>query len=114
MKNAQQSNGRAPLQERCSVEVWHPSGNWGHGSQCKKRGKIKRGGKWFCGTHDPEAIKAKNEAQRAKWNAEEAAQRRRYARLDLYREAALSLQAWDGDLPAPLALLRSRLKATAK
>ena len=36
---------------------------------CGKTAKYERDGKWYCGVHDPEAIKAKHDKRRAKLNA---------------------------------------------
>jgi hypothetical protein len=48
-------------------------GSW-RKSQCRHPGKVEREGKWYCGTHDPEARAARREAKltilRAKWEAE--------------------------------------------
>ena len=42
--------------------------------QCTRAGKVGRDGKWYCKQHDPVAVKAKQEAWQAKWDAERKAQ----------------------------------------
>jgi len=34
---------------------------------------VEREGKWYCRTHDPEAVMAKDQARREKWDKERAA-----------------------------------------
>jgi len=34
---------------------------------CGKRGKVERGGKWYCGTHDPVRRAEKQKARDAEW-----------------------------------------------
>ena len=46
---------------------------------CSKAAKVDRDGKWYCGTHDPVAIKQKCEAQSAKRNAQREAELKKYA-----------------------------------
>jgi uncharacterized Zn finger protein (UPF0148 family) len=46
------------------------------GGRCTKTAKVERDGKWYCGTHDPVAVKARDDARSAvrsaQWNAEQA------------------------------------------
>jgi hypothetical protein len=57
--------GVKPDPSRCCAEV---SAGW-HYSQCsRKRGYGPE--EAYCKTHDPVAVKARNDAQSAKWNAE--------------------------------------------
>ena len=37
------------------------------GHMCQLNGVVERDGKWFCRIHDPEKVKAKQEARSAKW-----------------------------------------------
>jgi len=37
---------------------------------CKNAAKVERNGKWYCGTHDPDKRKARQEKQQAKWEKE--------------------------------------------
>ena len=41
-------------------------------SKCSKTAKYERDGKWYCGTHDPVAIKARDDARNEKWRIERA------------------------------------------
>lgn len=34
---------------------------------CGKPGKVERGGQWYCGIHDPERVKAKEQARAEKY-----------------------------------------------
>lgn len=60
------------VKQRCCVKV----GEWLRYT-CSKTGKVERDGKWYCGTHDPIAVKARDDkrmtAWKAKWDAETAA-----------------------------------------
>lgn len=57
---------------RCCEKVFDGMSIRGH--QCTRNGKVERNGNWYCGQHDPEAAKARREAQNAKWQAERAAE----------------------------------------
>ena len=46
------------------------SGGYGIGHTCGKTAKFERDGKWYCGTHDPVAQKAKSEARPAAYREE--------------------------------------------
>ncbi len=46
------------------------TGNGYFGSPCIKSAKYERDGKWYCGTHDPVAIKAKRDARNSEWKRE--------------------------------------------
>jgi uncharacterized Zn finger protein (UPF0148 family) len=49
------------------------SGTYGlHHSLCSNNAKYERDGKWYCGTHDPVAIKARDDARNEKWRIERA------------------------------------------
>lgn len=45
---------------------------------CGNAGKVKVDGKWYCGTHDPEKRKARQEAQKTKWDKESSERHRRW------------------------------------
>ena len=67
--------------DKCSVRVRVGGGYSSHsGSPCHNPAKVIRDGKPYCGTHDPEAIKARREERNieadAKWAREREAQRR--------------------------------------
>lgn len=59
----------AMTKHQCCQPVWD---NF-HKGQCQRNGVIERDGKWYCKQHDPEAVKAKEEAKRAQWRAEQDA-----------------------------------------
>jgi uncharacterized Zn finger protein (UPF0148 family) len=42
-------------------------------SKCSKTAKYERDGKWYCGTHDPVAVKARVDARNEEWKIEWAA-----------------------------------------
>jgi hypothetical protein len=54
--------------EKCSVAVYHP-GVW-NPQRCSRTGKVQVDGKWYCGTHDPARIAARNEKRKAERNRE--------------------------------------------
>ena len=55
-----------------------PSGSWlSSYGPCGRTAKHERDGKWFCGMHDPVAIKAKRDARLAEWNDKRSVERRR-------------------------------------
>lgn len=41
-----------------------------HSYGCSNLAKIERGGRWYCGTHDPVAVKAKRDARNARFMRE--------------------------------------------
>lgn len=58
------------------------------GRQCAKSAKVEREGKWYCGTHDPEAVANRHNARVAEWQAAQEASRN----LREQRDAALDHQ----------------------
>ena len=52
----------ARIQARDRYESFHPP-------TCSRDGVVERDGIWFCKLHDPVAIKQKDEAKEAKWDA---------------------------------------------
>ena len=62
--------------KQCSEKVWD---GWHH-FPCQRPAKVERDGKWYCGIHDPEYIKAKNQAKEEKWEAENKANEIKWAR----------------------------------
>jgi hypothetical protein len=50
-----------------------------HAYPCGKKGKVERGGKWYCGMHDPIKLAERRSAKDAERNA-------RWAREDAIRE----------------------------
>lgn len=62
--------------QRCCVRVTGSS-VW-HKYPCSRTAKVERNGKWYCGQHDPEAVKRRQEKSEQRWNekqTEEAAAR---------------------------------------
>ena len=59
--------------------------NW----QCQKNATVERDKKWYCGTHDPEKVKARDAARDEKWRKEgeeQEANRKRQAALNARRD----------------------------
>ena len=71
---------------RCSREV-PGEGRWGvfHMHQCTRKATVERNGKPFCKTHDPVAIKERDDARhrewQEKWDRERAASERKSAAI---------------------------------
>jgi uncharacterized Zn finger protein (UPF0148 family) len=63
----------ATEKHQCSKQIY--SGITLNGRRCEINAKVERDGKWYCGIHDPVAVKAKRDAQEAKWRAECAAEK---------------------------------------
>ena len=57
---------------RCREMHVSGEGKWGAFSshRCEREGSIERDGKWYCKTHDPVAIKEKQEAAMVKFRLE--------------------------------------------
>ncbi len=60
----------------CKKSVYHASGNWGSSYQrarsartCSRKAKLDG----YCGQHHPDSVKARDDASKAKWDAECAA-----------------------------------------
>lgn len=58
---------------RCEGECYESFGNAGHFYRCSNLAKVQRDGKWYCGIHDPEAIRRKQERRDAKIREREEA-----------------------------------------
>lgn len=87
------------------------------GRPCENNGKIERGNKWYCGTHDPIKVKERRAAQSAKWEAQwkrdrevrEAHQREedeRDRRADAYPRLLEALE-WVAGMYVPLTMPES-------
>jgi hypothetical protein len=63
-----------PREGYCKKSVYVASGNWGHSHQCSR--KVKLDG--YCKQHHPDTVKARDDAQRAKWAAESEARENSY------------------------------------
>jgi len=53
---------------KCAESV-HNEGRWPGFHACGNPGKVRRNGKWYCGTHDPEKVGARRAAGERKWRA---------------------------------------------
>lgn len=54
---------------RCCKLIYKSDGRFrGRHENCKLTGKIQRDGKWYCGTHDPEAQKKRREKINERYN----------------------------------------------
>lgn len=49
--------------------------SWG----CQRKGVIERNHKWYCRQHDPDAVKARDDARRQRWDDEQRTRDRTYA-----------------------------------
>lgn len=54
-------------QVRMCCEIIRGSFSWS-GHACPHRAKVERDGKWYCGTHDPVAAKARRDKKHAEWD----------------------------------------------
>ena len=67
---------------QCEKQVWI-KGSWGRFKLCANNATFLRDGKWYCGIHDPEKVKNRQEKRAAEWKAKwgviEAIDRRKYA-----------------------------------
>ena len=95
----------------CCASTW--SGYWN--KPCRNIGKVERDGKWYCGIHDPAAVKKKQDARNAayeagrkEWQAGIDAQVK--ARNELARRAA----CFDDLLEALKGVLRVADRATVE
>lgn len=77
--------------QQCCVEVW---GEW-RSHQCSRAGKIERDGKFYCGQHDPVAIKEKDEEKRRQREAESKARARQAELQSLRYQVCAGLTAAD-------------------
>lgn len=62
----------------CSKRVWNDE-SYDY-FQCSFKGKVERDGKWYCGTHDPEAVVERRKKRGEKWAAENEESSRIYRR----------------------------------
>ncbi len=52
---------------------------WGNFYECSKWATVQRDGKWYCGTHDPEKVKARRAKAESAYTSERNEQDRIYA-----------------------------------
>ena len=82
----------ATERHQCATSVWgqynsHP---------CPNAGKVQRGGKWYCGVHDPEAVRARREEADREWQSKfesQLAAEKRRAERERLADAAPGLLA---------------------
>ena len=79
------------VKHKCCGSVWR---GWVGGNQtCGKNAKHEHEGLWYCKTHHPPSVSAKDDARRAIWAAERAeSERRRKVAAERERKA----DAYDG------------------
>ena len=63
---------------KCCGRVWSAVGF--HFYECRRCASVREGGKWYCKTHAPSLVKAKNDARQAKWDASAKARREGWAK----------------------------------
>lgn len=56
------------------IEHWC-EGKRGSGMSCRRRAKVEREGKWYCGTHDPVAVEERRQQRESARHQEIAAER---------------------------------------
>ena len=81
--------------ERCCKRVYRDR----RSHPCSRNGYVERDGKWYCKQHDPEAVNAKDQARRRKWDWERQLQDRRYEQGSILRQIADSVIADPDSFP---------------
>ena len=61
------------MKDQCGEIIRYSIG--GNPVSCSRRAKVERGGKSYCRQHDPVAVKSREDASSAKWEAERNLQR---------------------------------------
>ena len=97
--------------------TFYPNGSY-HRSQCSRKGSVERDGKWYCKTHDPEAVKKRDEMREKryeyKWEIERLERKIRHAEfvLDEFAFPVSSYQICDfiKDCKAKIKKLEDGLK----
>ena len=77
---------------RCSATVYDPTG-WGHNSSCSRNGKIEEDSKWWCKQHAPSSVKARIEASRVRWQADQDRRMAPYNEVERLRAVNAKLLA---------------------
>ena len=62
---------------------------------CLRKGKVQREGEWYCKQHDPVAVKAKQDAEKAKYQAQHKRQKEDYARRQALEKLANGIETKD-------------------
>jgi len=57
------------MSEQCCAKVYAPGAF--NRFPCANRAKVEVAGKWYCGTHNPDAVAKREEKQRARWAEED-------------------------------------------
>lgn len=83
----------------CSVKVYGPQQSFG-GSWCSKPVKVEVNGRSYCATHDPEAVKRRQQKQQERWDAETQQMQQRAAQA---KEQQRRAACYDDLLAAVLA-----------
>lgn len=99
----------APTNARCSERVYG-HGHGFSGSPCSKTPKVERDGKWYCTTHDPEAVRARRAKLQEKWDREAAIRSAGY-RIVKCERAVLDAVLAGTDLTAPRQALLNAIAA---
>lgn len=82
------------IKHKCCKLIW-ASGSY-YGYPCGKGAAFEHEGKWYCKTHHPPTVKAKNEAYSAKLDSEFAAKRaQEKAAIDAAAEQKRKADAYD-------------------
>lgn len=95
----------------CCRSTW--TGRWIN--HCHNKAKVERDGKWYCGIHDPEAVKQKRDKRNAAYEAElKETQARIDARAKAEAEMARRAGCFDDLLEALQGVLRVADRATVE
>ena len=70
--------------------------------QCTRQGKVERDGKWYCGQHDPEAVRARREAWDDAWSKQRVINQQQQAEDRAAKAIYLRLKALRADDPVGL------------
>jgi uncharacterized Zn finger protein (UPF0148 family) len=82
--------------KKCCATVY-PRETFGafHGYRCTKNAKVERDGKSYCGTHDPEVLKARDEKRRQKWEEDSKKEKEHWERKRLLEKLAHNISTDD-------------------
>jgi hypothetical protein len=78
------------VRRQCAAEVGDGTG-W-HWDPCRNPGKVKDGGKWWCGVHDPIKKREREEARSAAFNTRIERMGERGRRAEAYPELLEALK----------------------
>lgn len=81
------------LENRCTYPYVRDKGmNFPIPRRCEKRGRVTRNGKLFCGVHDPEAVRAREDARAAKFDRQHDILLKRHLAADWMPDALVLLK----------------------